>query len=297
MEDRLTPHRGGHPGVTLIALATIVVITAAWWALAFWPVNAMAPEWLSRTRAACFGAPPGGLPDVRGWILLVGEPVGMVGVLVAVWGRSLTAELHRVRADPIWRVVSSNLAIAVIIAFGLLAERVVRTYEASTTAVESGPGVRTRLDVDAPSIALLDQDGRRVSFADFRGQTVLLTFTFGHCTTVCPTIVRDLIAARQTAGRSDARIVVVTLDPWRDTPDRLTYLAAHWQLMPGDRVLSGSIGEVQAALTALGIGRARNDTTGAIEHGATVMLVNERGRLMWRLDGWSGGIGDLLVRP
>ena len=296
MEDRLTSRRGGYPGVTLIALATIVAITAAWWALALWPVGLRQPEWLWRTRAACFGAAPGGLPDPRGWILLIGEPAGMVGVLIAIWGRSLRTELHHLRADPIWRVVSGNLVIAMIIGFGLLAERVVRAYGWSRTAVERGAGVLTRVDVDAPSLALIDQDGRRVSFADFRGQTVLLTFTFGHCTTVCPTIVRDLIAARQAAGRSDVRIVVVTLDPWRDTPDRLTYLAAHWALMPGDRVLSGSVGEVQAALAALGIGRVRNETTGAIEHVATVMLVNERGRLMWRLDGWPGGVGEMLVR-
>jgi protein SCO1/2 len=297
VEDRLTRHRGRYPGTTVIALAAIVAITAAWWALALWPAGSVQPEWLWRTRAACFGAAPGGLPDARGWILLIGEPVGMVGVLIAVWGRSLEADLHRLRADPVWRAVSSNLAIAAIIAFGLLAERVARGYEARGTAVESGAAVRTRLDVDPPDIKLIDQHGQRVSFADFRGQTVLLTFAFGHCTTVCPTIVSDLIAARRTHGRSDVRIVVVTLDPWRDTPDRLPYLAAHWELIPGDRVLSGSVAEVEAALAALGVGSERNETTGAIEHGATVILVNERGTLAWRLDGWWGDIGDLLARP
>lgn len=301
MEDRLTRHRGrypgGYPGTTVIALAAIVAITAAWWALALWPAGSTQPEWLWRTRAACFGAAPGGLPDARGWILLIGEPVGMVAVLIAIWGRSLEADLHHLRADPIWRAVSSTLALVVIIAFGLLAERVARGYAASKAGAESGAGVRRRLDVDAPDIKLIDQHGQRVSFADFRGRTVLLTFAFGHCTTVCPTIVRDLIAERRMRGRSDVRIVVVTLDPWRDTPDRLPYLAAHWELTPDDRVLSGSVGEVEAALAALGVGSGRNETTGAIEHGATVILVNERGRLAWRLDGWWGRIGDMLAPP
>lgn len=296
MEDRLTRPRAGRPGITLITLVTIFAITAGWWALALWPVGATEPEWLSRTRAACFGAMPGGLPDARGWILLVGEPVGMVTALVAIWGQSLKAELYELRADPFWRAVSSNLAIAAIIGFGLLAERVTRAYDVRRPAVEPAAGVRTRLDVDAPEITLIDQYGRRASLADYRGQPALLTFAFGHCTTVCPLIVKDLIAARRAAGRSDVRLVVITLDPWRDTPDRLPHLATQWELAPGDRVLSGSVGDVDAALTALGIGRARNETTGAVEHGATVMFLSERGRIAWRLDGWWGGGGDLLSR-
>jgi len=46
----------------------------------------------------------------------------------------------------------------------------------------------------------------------------------------------------------------------------------------------------------LGIGRTRDEMTGAVEHGATVMLVDARGKVAWRLDGWWGGIGELLGR-
>jgi len=74
--------------LALGALATILAITAAWWALALWPL-AGAPAWLARTREVCFGAAPGGLPDAGGWILLIGEPVGLVTVLAVVWGGAL----------------------------------------------------------------------------------------------------------------------------------------------------------------------------------------------------------------
>jgi len=283
--------------LALITLAAIVAITTAWWMLALWPAGAVEPEWLSRTRAACFGAAPGGWPDPAGWILLIGEPAGLTAAFIAIWGRSLQSELQRLRTDRVWRMVGGSLAVAVMVAFGALGWRATRAYGQTRAAVGRGAGVRTRLDVDAPRITLIDQAGRRVSFADFRGQTVLLTFAFGHCTTVCPTIVRDLVAARHAAQRPDISLVIVTLDPWRDTPDRLPYLATHWELAPGDRVMSGSVLEVESALTALGIGRTRNESTGAVEHGATVMLLNERGKLAWRLDGWSGAVGDLLLRP
>ena len=290
------PPRSGRPGLALIALVVIGAVTATWWALALWPASATLPEWLLRTRAACFGARPDGLPDAAGWILLIGEPMGMVGVLVAIWSRELVSDLNRLRARPGWRLVGSSLAIVVIVSLGLFGARVARAYATSRASIDTGPSVLTRPRVEVPRIALIDQSGRRVSFADFRGQPVLLTFAFGHCTTVCPTLVTDLLAARRAARRQDVRLVVVTLDPWRDTPDRLPALAAHWDLVPGDHMLSGSVAEVEATLAMLGIGRTRDEMTGAVEHGATVMFVDARGKVAWRLDGWWGGIGELLGR-
>src|SRR5688500_19433216 len=79
--------REERPGLALTALAAILVITAAWWALALWPAAAE-PEWLARTRAACFGSERGGLPDAGGWVLLVGEPIGMLVAPLAIGRRS-----------------------------------------------------------------------------------------------------------------------------------------------------------------------------------------------------------------
>ena len=294
MENRVTRARSGRPGLALFTLTAIVAITAAWWALALWPVGAAAPEWLARTRAACFGATPGGLPDAGGWILLIGEPIGMAAFFLAVWGGSVQSELERLRHDRVWRVVASAVVLSGLAAFGVIGLRVSRAYSAGRPVPRIAGGLPTKLDKEPPAVTLVDQHGQRISLAELRGQTVLLTFAFGHCTTVCPTIVNDLIAARQTSRRADVRLVVITLDPWRDTPDRLPYLAEHWGLAPGDRVLSGSVAEVSSALDALGIARARNVATGTIDHTATVMLLSERGRLAWRLDGWLGDAGVLF---
>ena len=288
--------RAGQPGWALVALFAILATTVAWWMLALWPVGAMEPEWLSRTRAACFGAAPGGLPDAGGWILLIGEPAGMLATLVVIWRRSLVSELQRLRIDPVWRILGWSLAVAVVVAFTAIGVRVTRAFGSSDRVIEPSPSTLTRLDIDAPGITLIDQHGQYASLADFRGQTVLLTVAFGHCTTVCPTIVRDVLAARRAAQRSDVRLVVVTVDPWRDTPDRLPYLATHWELAPGDRVMSGTVAEVEEALDSLTIARVRDETTGTVAHGATIMLVNDRGKIAWRLDGWWGSLAQLLVQ-
>ena len=296
MEDRVVRSRppAGRPSPAFAALLLVLAITAAWWALALWPAGAAEPEWLSRTRAACFGSAPGGLPDAGGWVLLIGEPMGMLGVLAVVWGHTLRRDLERVRAVRRWRLAAAGVAAATLVGVASLGVRVARAWERGQPTVLLGPGVPMRLDLSPPTTSLVDQHGARVSLADLRGRPALLTVAFGHCATVCPTVVNDLRRARQTAGRADVQLVVVTLDPWRDTPDRLSSLAAHWALGTGDRVLSGSVADVEQVLDALGIGRRRNETTGDIEHGSTVMLVSSRGRVEWRIDGGWNRVGELL---
>ena len=291
----MTRGGSGRPGLALAALVAIAVITAAWWVLALWPAGAATPEWLARTRAACFGVGPRGLPDAGGWILLVGEPTGMVGLLVALWGRSLRADLNTMRTHRAQRLVGSAFAAVVIVTGVTLGVRVTRAYPLGRVS-RAGPGVLTRLGVRAPAIALTDQQGRRVTFADFRDRGALVTFAYGHCTTVCPTAVRDVQAARQRVASPDLPLLVITLDPWRDTPDRLPTLAAHWDLDSADRILSGEVADVSAALDALGIGRQRDTTTGDIVHGETVMLLDVHGKIAWRVDGGGGvwRLDDLL---
>ena len=296
MENRVAAPRTGPIGATLGALLAILMITVAWWALALWPVGAVQPEWLERTRAACFGSVHGGLPDAGGWILLIGEPLGMVAVLFAVWGRSVRSDLRFVLSRPAWRLVVAAMSVLALGGITLLGARVARASAVGWSQVATTPGIPRRLDVDAPAVLLTDQHGRRTSFADFRGQTVLLTFAFGHCTNVCPSVVHDLRNARRAANRLDVPLVVITLDPWRDTPDRLPSIAGAWGLSPHDRVLSGSIAEVLQALDALGIGRRRNETTGDVEHSGSVMILNERGQIAWRLDGDWHPVRDLLRR-
>ena len=298
MEDRVVSSHppAGRTSPAFAALLLVLAITVAWWALALWPAGAAEPEWLSRTRAACFGATAGGLPDAGGWVLLIGEPIGMIGVLAVVWGRTLRSDLERVWAVRRWRLAAAGVAAVALVGVVSLGVRGARALARGQPAVVRGPGVPTRLDLSPPATALVDQHGAPASLADLRGRPALLTVAFGHCVTVCPAVVDDLSRARRTAGRADVQLVVVTLDPWRDTPDRLSSLATHWDLGAGDRVLSGSVANVERVLDALGIGRRRNETTGDIEHGGTVMLVSSRGRIEWRIDGGWDRVGELLRR-
>jgi protein SCO1/2 len=286
--------RDERPGLALTALVAILVITAAWWALALWPATAE-PEWLTRTRAACFGSERGGLPATSGWILLIGEPIGMLGMLLAIGGRALRRDVAWLAESRWRRATALSLAVAAAMATVVLGVRVARAWEGGRAAYGPDLSSLRRVEVKTPNIRLVDQHGRRVSLAEWRGRAAIVTFAFGHCATVCPTVVSDLRAARRRASRSDVAIVVVTLDPWRDTPERLTSLAKHWSLGANDRILSGTVEDVEAVLDSLGIARRRNETTGDVDHATTVFVLGSEGRIRWRGDGGIGGVEGLLA--
>lgn len=290
----MTGSRPGRPGAASLALLSIMVITAAWWALALWPAGAVEPAWLLRTRAACFGSAPGGLPDVGGWILLIGEPIGMLGFLLLVWGKPLRDDFRKMWGDPRWSPLLIGMPFLLLLGGTAVGQRMAGVTGLGSVPTGAPSGMPTRMDLDASGFILTDQRGARISLAGFQGGPALLTFAFGHCTTVCPTIVHDLRMARVAANRPDVALLVISIDPWRDTPARLPTLAAAWELGPVDRVLSGSVEEVERTLDALGIGRRRNETNGDIDHAGTVMLLDHRGYIRWRLDGGWGRVRELL---
>ena len=64
--------------------------------------------------------------------------------------------------------------------------------------------------------------GKTVSSDDLKGKTVLL-FGYASCPDICPTTMAQLTAVLQNLGDKarDVRIVFVSVDPHRDTPDIL----------------------------------------------------------------------------
>jgi protein SCO1/2 len=293
----MTAPSGGRPGGALTALMAILLITAAWWALALWPaVSPDSPDWLVRVRSACFGATAGGLPDAGGWILLLGEPAGMIGTLLVLWGRALGRDFRWVGGHRRWRLVAVTVALASVTATGMVAVRVARAWSRSRAAYAEPGSVIRRMNRALPALRLVDQNGRALVPGDLLGGTTLLTFAFGHCNMVCPVTVHELRTARRDAGRSDVRLLVITLDPWRDTPERLPSLAAHWGLGPHDRALSGTVADVEQALDALGVGRSRDAATGDVDHVTAALILDPAGRIAWRVEGGVDGVARLLAR-
>ena len=286
MEDRIGEHR-----FALWAFVAWLAVTLLWWALAFAPLPAP-PQWLAAARQVCFGTLDNGLPDTWGWIGLIASPLAMLGFLLAVWGRSLTVALRGLAAS-----AAGKVALTVLVAVPLLGLAWVGQRVAQASAAESafsGDGIPLDLpetypttDRAAPVLGLIDQHGDEVRVADFRGRPVLVTFAYAHCATVCPVVVRTVKTAAEQLEKLDPAVVIVSLDPWRDTPSSLPDLIYNWQLeeLPEVRVLSGEVERVLTVLEAWNMPIDRDTNTGEITHPALVYVLDRDGDIGYTLNG------------
>lgn len=271
----------------LATLALILAITASWWALALWPVGPSAPDWFLRTREVCFGTTPSGLPNAGGWVLLIGQPLGMLTLLATVWTAELRAGLALAMARVTGQVAVGVVTAALIAGLGGVAVRVTRADDRSFWA---GPDRKiaaqlTRVNDEAPALALVDQHGQTMTLEAFRGRPVLVTFAYAHCETICPLVVSDVLAAERSLTEHLPAVLVVTLDPWRDTPSRLGAIASAWGVRGDARVLSGPPDAVERTLNAWRVPRVRNVKTGDLSHPSVVYVIGPNGRIAYVVAG------------
>ncbi len=93
----------------------------------------------------------------------------------------------------------------------------------------------------APDFDLVDQYGEPVNMSHFEGKIVVMTFVYTHCPDVCPAITYQMKKLAEELGDDYGESVVflsVTVDPARDTPERLKSFAsgynASWQFLTID---------------------------------------------------------------
>jgi protein SCO1/2 len=121
---------------------------------------------------------------------------------------------------------STLLILVVAIAMGLglwAAERMHRRGEASGPALQA---VRLLPQPRAlPAFALRQSDGTQLVPGEIRGHWTLVFLGFTHCPDICPTTLAELARAqKQWAALPEStrpRVLFVSVDPARDTPDRI----------------------------------------------------------------------------
>ena len=97
---------------------------------------------------------------------------------------------------------------------------------------------------------LVDQDGKAVTEADFKGRFMLVYFGYTFCPDVCPTSLSAMADALDMLGDKADKIVPVfiTVDPERDTPEQMKMYVKYFH--PRLVGLSGTVDQVAAAANA-----------------------------------------------
>ena len=120
------------------------------------------------------------------------------------------------------------LAVVIAVVIGVLS-----LTGGGDTADSPEPHIFASILVDppeqAPALDLVTQHGEPFQVDALRGRITLVYFGYTHCPDVCPTTLAGFgaaIARLPEAERDEVQVVMVTVDPRRDTPEHLeTYLA------------------------------------------------------------------------
>jgi len=217
-------------------------------------------------------------------LLILGPASFLLGIVI-LWG----GELPRALVGVLWRPAGMSVAAVMVLAVVFEGAWVLRKVEAARAIdgwaraiPDDGvlPAAYPRQTAMAPDFALVDQHGATISLRDLRGHPVALTFVFAHCQTLCPLVVETL---KQASSEPDAAtVLLVTLDPWRDTPSALPGIAAQWKVPERVHVLSSrSIDDVLRTSAQYGVSATRDPQTGDIVHPGLVFLIDADGRLAY----------------
>ena len=133
-----------------------------------------------------------------------------------------------------------------------------------------------------PEFNLVDQHGNPADRSVFEGQWDLVFFGFTHCPDICPTTLQVLSTARaalEDQGQSPLpRIVLVSVDPERDTPELMGKYVDYFG--DGNLGITGSLAEIRKLTTGLGIYFEQQPAAGddyVVDHSAAVLVIDPDG--------------------
>jgi len=128
-----------------------------------------------------------------------------------------------------------------------------------------------------------------VGLADFRGKAVLLFFGYTYCPDICPTALASVAAALNQLRAEElaqTAVIFVSVDPRRDTPERLKEYAAFFH--PAIVGVTGSPEAVAEVARRYGAFYAEQpvDTAGGgyvVDHTSDTYVIGRDGRLLGKL--------------
>jgi protein SCO1/2 len=166
---------------------------------------------------------------------------------------------------------------------------------AAVVAAVAGFWVASQLDRGSPRLAsgtwlpqprrvadfhLLDIYGQPFTRDSLKGAPTLVFFGFTHCPDVCPTTLLKLAQVRRLAGLPKLRVLFVSIDPQRDTPQAVALYVHAFD--PDFAGATGDPAAVAALAQQFGVAVSRVELPGGdytMDHSAVVFLLDDAARI------------------
>jgi cytochrome oxidase Cu insertion factor (SCO1/SenC/PrrC family) len=146
---------------------------------------------------------------------------------------------------------------------------------------------------DLPDFQLTERNGQTVSRDDLKGKVWIASFVFARCCGPCPVVTGNMARLQQElADLPDVRLVTISVDPERDTPEALQKYAAsfgadpqRWLFLTGDKAKIHELSEKGFRL-AVSEAQGQARTPGnEFDHSTRLVLVDKQGRIRGYFDG------------
>lgn len=147
----------------------------------------------------------------------------------------------------------------------------------------AAPSVATVLPAsrELPDVPFVDQHGRAFHLASVQGNFTWLFFGFTNCPDICPLTLKTLADARAAiaarAPASTPKVVFVSVDSNRDTPERITEYLSHFD--PEFIGVTASDADLAPLLKTLGVTVEKHDHGGGsytVVHNSTLYVLGPR---------------------
>ncbi len=134
---------------------------------------------------------------------------------------------------------------------------------------------------DAPDFSVSGSDGAPLTLKSYRGKVVVLGFGYTSCPNVCPVTLAVLAQAHRKLGAlgSQVQVIYLTVDPERDTAERLKqYLAGFDPTFVGGTGTPAQMAAVRSSygVTAQKVGSGDNY---GVAHSSFIYLIARDGKL------------------
>jgi protein SCO1/2 len=137
--------------------------------------------------------------------------------------------------------------------------------------------------VPAPEFELTDMNGQPFQLGQLSGQVVVMFFGYTGCPDVCPVTLTEFLQIRSKLGEAADQVsfVFVTVDPERDTPERMRKYLTNFD--PEIIGLSGERSELEPVWADYGVYQAKveggSPENYLVDHSSRVYVIDADGNL------------------
>ena len=133
------------------------------------------------------------------------------------------------------------------------------------------------------------QKNQNIQLTQFEGKIVIAAMIFTHCESACPRIVADMQRIESALSAKELQqidFLLISMDPDRDTPARLTEFSREHNLKPNWTLICSNKDATMEIANVLGV-RVKKLDSGGFDHSNIIHVFSQEGVIIHQQNGFA----------